>query len=190
MTRILVEVCYPLDTLIHTSDPLESPGCAIAENFARSKGSVSYFHISEASKRDKFIQIISPWENYALFHRYYFIIVFSQWISPLVYFNSLDPERCLKKSHDYTYLDDVKLENIEENVVTVALETILLNASWLFPTSKGESVKWALLNRGNPQENGHHSVAEHKNKQREIKRKVIFQGLGKKWRWASKCWAP
>ena len=98
----------------------------------------------------------------------------------MVYFNSLDPERCWKKSHDYTYLDDAKLENIEENVVTAALETILLNASWLFPKSKGESVKWALLNRDNPQENRHHSVAERKNKQKEIKRKVIFQGLGKK----------
>ncbi len=36
----------------------------------------------------------------------------------------------LKKVHDVA-----KLESIEEEIVTVALETILVNANWLFPTN-------------------------------------------------------
>jgi hypothetical protein len=61
--------------------------------------------------------------------------------------NSLDLGEYWKKSLDKTYTDDAKLENIEQNVVIAALETILLNASWLFPTCKGESLNGALLNK-------------------------------------------
>jgi hypothetical protein len=73
----------------------------------------------------------------------------------LAYLNRLDPERHWKKSHYSIYLDDAKLENVEENVVTAALEAILLNASWLFSTSKDESLNGALLKQGNPQDSGH-----------------------------------
>ena len=60
--------------------------------------------------------------------------------SSLADLRSLDQEGCWKKSHDNTTLDHVKLEIIEEEIVTAALETILLNASRLFLTSKGESL--------------------------------------------------
>ena len=50
--------------------------------------------------------------------------------------------------------------NIEEYVVTAALETILINSSWLFPTSKCESLNGALLNPGNSQDNRHYCVAK------------------------------
>ena len=43
----------------------------------------------------------------------------------------------LKKIDDATNLDPAKLENIEEKIVTAILETILVNANWLFLTSKG-----------------------------------------------------
>jgi hypothetical protein len=74
----------------------------------------------------------------------------------LAYLNRLDPERHWKKSHNSIYLD-AKLENVEENVVTAALEAILLNASWLFSTRKDESPNGALLKQGNPQDSGHDS---------------------------------
>jgi hypothetical protein len=79
----------------------------------------------------------------------------------LTYLNSLEPEGYRKKNRNNTCLDDAKLENMEENVVTAALETILLNASWLFSTSQGESLNGALLNPGNPQESGHDLIHRH-----------------------------
>jgi hypothetical protein len=35
-----------------------------------------------------------------------------------------------------------KLEGVEENIVAVALKTILINASWLFPTKKDYRVRY------------------------------------------------
>ena len=52
----------------------------------------------------------------------------------------------LKKTDDDTNLDPAKLENIEEKIVTAILETILLNANWLFLTSKGDSANMITLN--------------------------------------------
>ena len=58
----------------------------------------------------------------------------------------------LKKTDDATNLDPAKLENIEEKIVTAILETILVNANWLFLTSKGDSVNRTMLNQDNQQE--------------------------------------
>jgi len=44
-------------------------------------------------------------------------------------------------------LDPAKLESIEENIVTVALERILVNANWLFPINKDDSLNMTLPNR-------------------------------------------
>ena len=79
----------------------------------------------------------------------------------MAYLNSLDPEGYWKKNRDNTCIDDAKLENMEENVVTAALETILLNASWLFSTSQGQSLNKALLKPGNSQESGHGLIYRH-----------------------------
>jgi hypothetical protein len=73
----------------------------------------------------------------------------------LAYHKRLDTERYWKKSHYIIFFDDAKSENIEENVVTAALEAILLNASWLFSTSKDESLNGELLKQDNPQDSGH-----------------------------------
>ena len=58
----------------------------------------------------------------------------------------------LKKIDDATNLDPAKLENIEEKIVTATLETILVNANWLFLTSKADSVNRTMLNQDNQQE--------------------------------------
>jgi hypothetical protein len=58
----------------------------------------------------------------------------------------------LKKIDDATNLDPAKLENIEEKIVTATLEIILVNANWLFLTSKGDSVNRTMLNQDNQQE--------------------------------------
>ncbi|MGA8564053.1 MAG: hypothetical protein WB587_04815 [Nitrososphaeraceae archaeon] len=58
----------------------------------------------------------------------------------------------LKKTDDDTNLDPAKLENIEEKIVTAILETILVNANWLFLTSKADSVNRTMLNQDNQQE--------------------------------------
>ena len=58
----------------------------------------------------------------------------------------------LKKIVDSTNINPAKLENIEEKIVPATLETILLNANWLFLTSKGDSVNRTMLNQDNQQE--------------------------------------
>ncbi|MGA9943027.1 MAG: hypothetical protein WBP88_13625 [Nitrososphaeraceae archaeon] len=60
-------------------------------------------------------------------------------------------ERSFEKVDDAKNLNPDKLENIEEKIVTVTLETILLNASWLFLTSKDDLVKRTMLNQDNRQ---------------------------------------
>ena len=52
----------------------------------------------------------------------------------------------LKKIDDATNIDPAKLEKIEEKIVTATLETILLNANWLFLTSKGDSANMITIN--------------------------------------------
>ena len=60
-------------------------------------------------------------------------------------------KRSFEKIDDAKNLNPDKLEKIEEKIVTVTLETILLNANWLFLTSKGDSVKRIMLNQDNQQ---------------------------------------
>ena len=60
-------------------------------------------------------------------------------------------KRSFEKIDDAKNLNPDKLEKIEEKIVTVTLETILLNANWLFLTSKGDSVKRFMLNQDNQQ---------------------------------------
>jgi hypothetical protein len=58
----------------------------------------------------------------------------------------------LKKIDDSMNIDPAKLENIEEKIVTATLEIILVNANWLFLTSKADSVNRTILNQDNQQE--------------------------------------
>ena len=58
----------------------------------------------------------------------------------------------LNKTDDATNIDPARLEKIEEKIVTATLETILLNANWLFLTSKGDSVNRVMLNQDDQQE--------------------------------------
>ena len=60
-------------------------------------------------------------------------------------------KRSFEKIDDAKNLNPDKLENIEEKIVTVTLETILLNANWLFLTSKDDSVNRTMLNQDNQQ---------------------------------------
>lgn len=81
------------------------------------------------------------------------MIVFSLRRSVLAELYRFKPkeERSFEKVDDAKNLNPDKLENIEEKIVTVTLETILLNASWLFLTSKDDLVKRTKLNQDNRQ---------------------------------------